>query len=88
MASFRPMTLLKRMMGANSDSESKMSVAVGDKYEQLDPGLSVWVVERISNVSASSLPLISLSREGHPDLKKVLSLTVLEEGVGFRPALH
>ncbi|MFC3051144.1 hypothetical protein [Kordiimonas pumila] len=85
MTSFRPMSVFRRMVGGIEVPPPMSNIAVGDRYEHMGQGVSIWVVERISKVSMSSFPLISLVREGRPDLKKILSLSVLEEGQDFRP---
>ena len=88
MASFSPFSILKRVVSGVEEGGMRTNIAVGDRFEHQDRDLSVWIVEKISNVSSSHLPLISLSREGRPDLKKILSLSVLEEGEDFRPTLQ
>jgi len=85
--SFQPLNLLKRAFGVESDAENHASVSIGDRFAQTDDGISVWTVERISQVQMSSFPLISLSRENHPDLIKTVSLVVLQDGQDFTPAM-
>ena len=79
--------LLKRLFQGEGASPLEPSVTIGARYMSSHHQASVWVVERISSVGSSSYPLVSLSREGHPDLKKTVSLAVIEEGEDFRPAL-
>ncbi|WP_417449003.1 hypothetical protein [Kordiimonas sp.] len=79
--------LLKRLFRGDAVREHEPGVIVGARYMARNHQSSVWVVERISSVGASSYPLVSLSREGHPDLKKTVSLAVIEEGEDFRPAV-
>ena len=81
------MNLLKRFLGVDEASEYEAAVSVGDKYAQTDDALSVWTVERISQVQMSKFPLVSLSRENYPDLIKTVSLAVLADGEDFRPAI-
>lgn len=88
MSQFQPLNLLKRALGVDVPLSADTNVAIGDRFEQLDDNLSVWTVERISQVQMSSFPLISLSREDHPDLVKTVSLAVLEDGEDFRPAIQ
>ncbi|GEM_PF-1673948 len=66
--------------------ESVSEVTIGDRFQHQHSRASVWVVERISKVGASTYPLVSLSREGRPDLKKVVSIAVLQDGEDFKPA--
>lgn len=87
MTSFQPMNLLKRVLGVEEALGFGTAVSVGDKYAQTDDALSVWTVERISQVQMSKFPLVSLSRENHPDLIKTVSLAALADGEDFRPAL-
>lgn len=88
MTNFQPMTLLKRVLGVESALSPEAGIAVGDRYEQLDDTPSVWTVQRISKVEMSNFPLISLSREDHPDLIKTVSLAALKDGDDFRPAIQ
>lgn len=88
MANFSPFTMFKRAMRPQPGVGIRETIAIGDRFQQSGQPLSVWVVEKISQVSTSNLPLISLSREGRPDLKKILSLSVLEDGDDFRPTLQ
>ncbi len=87
MINFQPLNLLRRALGVESSLEDEGSVAVGDKYAQTDDEFSVWTVERISQVQMSRFPLVSLSRENHPDLIKTVSLAALADGEDFRPAI-
>ena len=88
MSGFGPLSFFKKMLQTDSLIPSVASVAIGDKFEQLDEGLPVWTVERISRVQVSNFPLISMIREDHPELTKTVSLTALEDGEDFRPALQ
>lgn len=88
MASFSPIEIFRRAFSSQPYTSGQATIAIGDKFQHRDTALSVWVVERISEVSSSNLPLISLSLEGRPDLKKILSLSVLEDGEDFRPTVQ
>ncbi|NVJ99518.1 MAG: hypothetical protein HWE25_15300 [Alphaproteobacteria bacterium] len=77
---------LKRMFTPAGVTLAPQEVTIGDRFLSRDAQASVWVVERISSVDASSFPLVSLSREGRPDLKKIVSIAVLQDGEDFRPA--
>jgi hypothetical protein len=77
---------LKRMFTPATAGQNQCEISVGDRYQALGTRPSVWVVERISSVGSSSYPLVSMCREGHPDLKKTVSLAVLQDGADFRPA--
>lgn len=87
MYGFQPLNLLKRVLGVESSRNSPENVSVGDRYKQTDDALSVWTVQRISQVQMSRFPLVSLSRENHPDLIKTVSLAALSDGEDFRPAI-
>ncbi|MEX0298578.1 MAG: hypothetical protein AB3N28_05880 [Kordiimonas sp.] len=87
MMNFQPLNLLRRALGVEWPLAQEGSVAVGDKYAQTDDELSVWTVERISEVQMSRFPLVSLSRENHPHLVKTVSLAALADGEDFRPAM-
>ena len=82
-----PMGLFKALFKGERAGNKLPAVAVGDRLVYRSPDSSVWVVERISSVGASTYPLVSLAREGHPDLKKTVSIAVIEEGGEFRPAV-
>ncbi len=58
---------------------------VGERFAQVSDGGPVWVVENILNVSASSHPLVRLTRENHPDLLKIISLSTLSDTDEFLP---
>lgn len=79
-------SFLKRMFTSTGSAPNQTEVAVGARYMASGVRPSVWVVERISSVGASSYPLVSMCREGHPDLKKTVSLAVLQEGTDFTRA--
>lgn len=78
---------LKRLLTPAGAQMTQPEVTIGDRFQHHSSRASVWVVERISSVGASNLPLVSLSREGHPDLKKIVSIAVLQDGEDFTPAL-
>ncbi|MBL4837542.1 MAG: hypothetical protein JKY34_08170 [Kordiimonadaceae bacterium] len=88
MSGFGPFSFFKKILQTNRQTPSAAPVSIGDKFEQLDEGLSIWTVERISRVQVSSFPLISMIREDRPELTKTVSLTALEDGEDFRPALQ
>lgn len=79
-------SFFKRMFTSTGAAPNQSDVAVGARYTASGMKPSVWVVERISSVGGSSYPLVSMCREGHPDLKKTVSLAVLQEGSDFTPA--
>ena len=58
---------------------------VGERFAQVSDGGPVWVVENILNVSASRYPLVRLTRENHPDLLKIISLSTLSDTDEFLP---
>lgn len=84
MNSLHPVNLIKKVLPREELGSKSPKVTVGDTYEQCDDSLSLWVVERISEVSASRFPLVSLSRVGHPDIKKTVSLSVLTDRQDYR----
>lgn len=86
MASQAKISFLKRMFSGSASGESLNEVTIGDRFQHHGGPAAIWVVERISRVGGSSFPLVSLVREGHPDLTKVVSIAVLEEGEDFTPA--
>lgn len=86
MTSENKIGFLKRMFTSSGTAQNQSEVAVGARYLASGMKPSIWVVERISSVGASSYPLVSMCREGHPDLKKTVSLAVLQEGSDFTPA--
>lgn len=59
---------------------------VGDKYAQAAHGAPVWIVENVLNVTASRYPLVRLTRENHPDLMKIVSLSTLADKQEFTRA--
>lgn len=59
---------------------------VGDRFAQSTNTTSVWVVENVLKVAASSYPLVRLSRENHPDILKVVSLSALADQREFTRA--
>ncbi|WP_417461769.1 hypothetical protein [Kordiimonas sp.] len=79
--------LLKRLFRGEGTTSIVPGVVVGARYSDRHHMTSVWVVERISSIGASTYPLVSLAREGRPDLKKTVSLAVIEEGEDYRPAV-
>lgn len=79
MNSLHPVNLLKKVMPSDSWAKDAPDVSVGDRFEQRDDSVSVWVVERISRVSMSPYPLVSMSRVGHPDITKTVSLAAFAE---------
>lgn len=79
--------LLKRLFKGEGAVAQATGVTIGARYMSSHHQSTVWVVERISSVGSSTYPLVSLSREGHPDLKKTVSLAVIEEGEDYRPAV-
>ncbi|WP_417457199.1 hypothetical protein [Kordiimonas sp.] len=79
--------LLKRLFRGEGRANAAPGVVVGARYSDRHHLTSVWVVERISSIGASTYPLVSLAREGRPDLKKTVSLAVIEEGEDYRPAI-
>ncbi|MCJ9430427.1 hypothetical protein [Kordiimonas marina] len=86
MSSISPMRMVRKFSKKRRNERLSDTLAVGDRYEQADRTLSIWVVERITKLGSSQYPLVSLAREDHPDLKKTVSVAVLEEGEDFRPA--
>jgi len=79
--------LLRRLFQGDRITDVVPGVVVGARYSDRRHATSVWVVERISSIGASTYPLVSLAREGRPDLKKTVSLAVIEEGEDYRPAV-
>lgn len=86
MASQNRIGFIKRMFSPNIEVESLDAISIGDRFEHHSGPAAVWVVERISRVDVSTIPLVSLAREGHPDLKKTISLAALEDREEFTPA--
>lgn len=56
---------------------------IGDKYAQAAQGAPVWIVENVLSVTASQYPLVRLTRENHPDLMKIVSLSTLADKQEF-----
>ena len=84
MNSMHPVSLLKKVLPHDGRGRSARDVAIGDRYEQRDVSVSLWVVERISQVQMSQYPLVSLSRVGYPDITKTVSLSALSEESEYR----
>jgi hypothetical protein len=82
-----PVNLLKRAITQDGWRRPVQPVSVGDRFERQDEAVSVWIVERISQVRMSEYPLVSLSRAGHPDISKTVSLSTLCEKSEFRIAV-
>ncbi len=59
---------------------------IGDRFAHSTNTTSVWVVENVLRVAASSYPLVRLSRENHPDIMKVVSLSALADHREFTRA--
>lgn len=57
--------------------------SVGDRYAQSTKGTPVWVVENVMQVASSRYPLVRLSRENHPDLMKIVSVSALADTEEF-----
>lgn len=74
-------------MPLDSWGRTERDVSVGDRYQQNDQTVSVWVVERISNVQMSKFPLVSLARVGYPDITKTVSLSALSDDHEYRIAV-
>ena len=60
---------------------------IGARFAQVTDGGPVWVVENVLSVSASRYPLVRLSRENHPDLLKIISLSTLSDEDEFQPTI-
>ena len=87
MNSMHPVGLLKKMMPQEAWRRQARDVAIGDRYEQQDGPVSLWVVERISEVRMSRFPLVRLARVGHPDITKTVSLSALASESEYRIAV-
>jgi len=87
MNNMHPVRLLKKMMPQDSARDQRSGIAVGDRYEQKDGPVSLWVVERISEVRMSRFPLVHLARVGHPDITKTVSLSALSSENEYRVSL-
>ena len=86
MNSMHPVSLLKKVMPQNGWGRSERDISVGDRFEQQNEKISVWIVARISNVQMSRFPLVSLTRVGYPDITKTVSLSALSDDVEYRIA--
>ena len=73
--------------GANfhgpQDLQRTTTPEVGDRYAQSTQGSPVWVVENVMEVASSTYPLVRLSRENHPDLMKIVSVSALADTQEF-----
>jgi len=87
MNSMHPVGLLKKMTQHESKRRQARDVAIGDRYEQQDGPVSLWVVERISEVRMSRFPLVRLARVGRPDITKTVSLSALSGESEYRAAI-
>jgi len=87
MYNLHPIKLIKKIMPTNGRADGTRKVSIGDRFERDDAAISIWVVERISNVRASRFPLISLSREGRPDITKTVSLDAFVKDGGYHTAV-
>jgi len=87
MNSLHPAGLIKKMIPYNARGKIERDVSIGDRFEQQDGAVSLWVVERISQVRMSRFPLVSLARVGHPDITKTISLSALSRDNEYRYAL-
>ncbi len=86
MTMLNSMSLMGRFFPSERWQKPVPDVSVGDRFEQQDEGVSVWIVERISQVRMSPFPLVSLARIGHPDITKTVSLTALLEQNDYKAA--
>lgn len=66
-----------------SEVASSETPSVGDRYAQSTSGTPVWIVENVMQVTASRYPLVRLSRENHPDLMKIVSVSALADTEEF-----
>ncbi len=73
------------VLGAMRPAKAK-NVTVGDRFEESEADLPVWIVDRISHVRGSLFPLVSLRREGNPDLERTLSISALDDQEVYRRA--
>ncbi len=87
MNSLHPVNLLKKAMSFVNFPAPSAEIAVGDCFTETNKPLSVWIVDRIFDVSISDFTLISLKHAGRPELTKTISLCVLEEGEEFLPTI-
>ncbi len=55
------------------------NIEIGDRFRTYDAYQSIWIVDRVTNVASSMHPLVSLKREGQPDLVKTISIGVLQD---------
>ncbi|MBL4790946.1 MAG: hypothetical protein JKY60_18470 [Kordiimonadaceae bacterium] len=88
MSNLHPVSLLKKFLSPGSDSVALEKITVGDRIELAAPNVSFWIVERISDVRMSSSPLVRLSREGHPEITKTVSLTAFGHDGDYRISLQ
>ncbi|PCI63938.1 MAG: hypothetical protein COB37_03020 [Kordiimonadales bacterium] len=88
MSSLHPVSLLKKFLSPGAKPSVIDKVTVGDRFELDAPSVSFWIVERISDVRMSSSPLVSLSREGHPEITKTVSLSAFEHDGDYRIVLQ
>ncbi len=86
MISFHPVRVIRKLVAALQSFDKAPLVVVGDRFTDTDKAVSVWIVDRISDVGMSEYPLISLSCEGYPELTKTVSISVLQEQESFRRA--
>ncbi len=80
--------MLKNIFGNTPYRGAQGHIAVGDRFEAVNQKLPVWIVERISTVASSQFPLISIRCETKPDLQKIVSQAVLEDGIAFKPIVN
>lgn len=67
----------------SQDLTAAKTPSVGDRYAQSTSGAPVWVVENVMEVTSSRYPLVRLSRENHPDLLKIVSVSALADTEEF-----
>lgn len=63
----------------NGEARAVVAPEVGDRYAHATDARAVWVVETVLSVTASRYPLVRLTRDGYPDLTKVVSLAALTD---------
>lgn len=83
-----PLSAIKRLFSSSSDGNAAYRVDIGDRFVERDEGLQVWIVDRISSVSGSLYPLVSLHREGRPEVERTLSLAALNDNTAYRRRDH
>lgn len=71
------MSIFKRFMSGNEADNQPVEIAIGDKFAHVGNSRTVWVVDKIHDHNKDIKPLVTMYREGHPDLLKVLSTTAL-----------